>query len=123
MCEKYIQKWKNRGMDPHHGVTSQFRGNLKQALYEREKRLMSEEEYVKHARERFNYKGRDLKLNSIRKGFGRNNNIKNEELLNVHEATNANFPEPTGVPEIYTSFPTIASLPEPEPMRRKIYRN
>ena len=122
LCDKYMQKWKNRGMDPEHVVTPNFKRNLRQSLYHREKRLLSEEERVKQAREKFNWKSRIPKFNEIRRGLGRNNNISNNQLLNVHEATNVNFPEPTGVPEIYTSFPTVELLQE-EPMRKKIYRN
>lgn len=120
MCEKYMQKWKSLGIEPEHIVTPNFKSNLKQSLYNREKRLKPEEVRVAEARAKFNWKSRVPKFNAIRKGEGIYNNISNSQLLNVHEATDVNFPEPTGRPH---AFNTFTGPPAYGPMREKIYRN
>ena len=119
MCEKYMQKWKSLGIEPEHIVTENFKKNLEQTLRNRERRLIPEEERVAELRAKFNWKSKAPRFNAIRKGEI-NNNLRNNELQNIHEATNSNFPEPTGKPQ---AFNTFTGPPTLGPMRKKIYRN
>ncbi len=68
--------------------------NVNQALRNKEKNMLSENVRVQQARKSFNWKSQDPKFAAIREGTYINN-INNSELLNVHEATNENFPNNT----------------------------
>ena len=115
-CATYEATQKRR----KYSVTRNFKLNLEQALRNRERRLMPEEQRVSELRERFNWKSRVQRFNAIRRGEGNENNISNKELEHVHIATNLDFPEPKGTPE---AFNTIGGPPPLEHMRRKIYKN
>lgn len=96
LCEKQKEKWQRLGLSPQHLIPSNIKRNIKNAVANRERRLMPEEERVLLARKRFNWKSRVPEQNAMRKGLGNTNNVLNVNLQNLHEATNANFPyDPT----------------------------
>ncbi len=115
LCQKHEEKMKRN----KYRVTRNFKLNLEQALRNRERRLMPEEERVAQARAAFNWKSSVPRFKAIRSGEVHENNIKFDNE-NVHEATNLNFPEPTGQP---AAFNTITGPPPLEAMRRRIYKN
>jgi hypothetical protein len=123
MPSRVCNRWKRIGVDPEYAVTRNFKFNLRQALSNREKRLLPENVRVQEAQQRFNWKSSNPKFNRIRRG-NYNNNILNTELQNVHEATNANFPANTGkTPMAFTGL-TDRLLPELNTtIRKKVYRN
>jgi hypothetical protein len=116
LCQKHEEREKRN----KYSVTRNFKTNLEQSLRNRERRLMPEEYRVSELRERFNWKSRVPKFNAIRRGEGNENNISNNELLNIHSATNIDFPLPTGTP---AAFDTFTGPPQLGPMRKKIYKN
>ncbi len=115
---RICQKIEEREKRNKYSVTRNFKSNLEQALRNREKRLMPEEERAALARAKFNWKSSVPKFNAIRRGdVEEENNINN---TNVHDATNINFPLPKGEP---AAFGAITSPPPLGTMRRKIYKN
>jgi len=123
MSARLCDRYKRMGMDPEYAVTRNFKFNLRQALSNREKRLLPENVRVQEAQQRFNWKSSKPKFNRIRRG-NYNNNIFNAQLENVHEATNANFPANTG--ETPMAFTGLVDRVLPElntKIRTKIYRN
>ena len=119
MCDKYKQKWSAIAIDQDHFVNRNFKSNLNQTLRNRDRRLIPEDIRVVEARSKFNWKSRVPRFNAIRKGEV-NNNLSDEEIQNIHEATNSDFPEVTGKPE---AFNTFTGPPELGAMRKKLYRN
>ena len=119
MPPRICAKQEERAKRNTYSVTRNFKSNLNQAIRNRERRLIPEEVRIAEARSTFNWKSRVPKFNAIRKGEV-NNNLSNEEIQNIHEATNSDFPEVTGKPEAFNAF---TGPPELGPMRKKIYRN
>ncbi len=115
LCDKYTKI----GVDPLHIVSQNFKWNLGMALRNRERRLMPEDQRVAEARNRFNYKSK--RWASLPKN---NSNITNSMVLNVHEATNSNFPANTG--ETPMAFVGLTNWVRPElnkTIRKKVYKN
>ncbi len=117
MSQRVCDKYKRLGLDPGHRVTGAFKVTLNNALRNRERRLMPEEQRVAEARNHFNYKSKRWRSHS-----NNNSNINNSNLVNVHEATNNNFPANTG--ETPGAFVGFQYLPiENTTIRKKVYKN
>lgn len=87
VCKKY----KKLGVTPKRLLGSEMRWEIRNVAANFEKKRLPENQRVAAARARFNWKSQNPRQMAIRQGEN-SNNLRDNSLINVHEATNEDFP-------------------------------